>query len=177
MLSKNDILARSREIFDLFTQDCRNIDEEKFFFKAGEKWSIAENLQHLIIAAKTTTLAYRAPHLLLRWIAGNPNRPSRTYDELVAKYKLKLAQGGKATGRFIPQPLNGKISKAKLIENWEHSTNRYLKAFEKGWKEGELDEFLVKHPLLGRITIRELCYFTIYHTIHHHQIILSRLHP
>jgi hypothetical protein len=34
-------------------------------------------------------------------------------------------------------------------------------------KEAKLDNFIAPHPLLGKITLRELCYFTIYHTQHH----------
>ena len=40
-------------------------------------------------------------------------------------------------------------------------------------KNPVMDNFLIKHPLLGKITLRELCYFTIYHTQHHIKIITT----
>jgi len=46
---------------------------------------------------------------------------------------------------------------------------------EKKWKEPQLDQYIAPHPLLGKITLRELCYFTIYHTKHHLNIIKERL--
>ena len=30
-------------------------------------------------------------------------------------------------------------------------------------EEEQPDQYLAPHPLMGRITLRELCYFTIYH--------------
>ena len=41
--------------------------------------------------------------------------------------------------------------------------------------EEDLDRYLAPHPLLGKITLRELAYFTIYHTHHHLQIIKDRM--
>ena len=35
------------------------------------------------------------------------------------------------------------------------------------WKDPQLDQYIAPHPLLGKITLRELGYFTIYHTYHH----------
>jgi hypothetical protein len=33
--------------------------------------------------------------------------------------------------------------------------------------EEELDKYILPHPLLGKLTIREMMYFTIYHVLHH----------
>jgi hypothetical protein len=30
-----------------------------------------------------------------------------------------------------------------------------------------LDEYLLPHPLIGKLTIREILYFTIYHNLRH----------
>jgi len=106
-MDKEEIIKRSKEIFNQFTDTCLQISDEKFFFEPKEKWSIAENADHLIRAIKTTQLAYSLPKSLVRFISGKPNRTSRSYDELVKKYKLKLEQGGKATVdiflRLLPQ--------------------------------------------------------------------------
>jgi hypothetical protein len=34
-------------------------------------------------------------------------------------------------------------------------------------QEERLDQYLAPHPLLGKITLRELTFFTIYHSHHH----------
>jgi hypothetical protein len=35
------------------------------------------------------------------------------------------------------------------------------------WKDPQLDKYIAPHPLLGKITLRELGYFTIHHMYHH----------
>ena len=169
------ILSRTSEIFESLTRDCKEIPEDIFFTQPQEKWSIAQNIQHLILTTRTTTFAFKAPRFLLKWLAGKPNRRSRSYDELVAKYKLKLQQGGKAPRRFTPQVFEKGSGKESLLKKWKQATDSYLSSLKSNWVDKDLDQYIVKHPLLGRITMRELAYFTMYHTIHHQQIIHDRL--
>jgi hypothetical protein len=171
---KEEIIAATEKSFSTFTYYCNTIDEHTFFDKPTSKWSVAENVQHLIVSTNTSALAYWLPKFLVRLIGGKPNRQSKTYEELVTKYKNKLAAGGAASGRFVPKPFTLNFGKEKLLHNWSKVTAKYIAALQKKRTENDLDNYLVKHPLLGRITLRELCYFTIYHTQHHLNIISSR---
>ena len=166
-MSKTEIIIAAENIFKQFSETCSTIDETRLFKRPENKWSAAENMQHLIISTNTTSLAFWLPKLLVRWIGGTPNRTSRTFDELKDKYYKKLNEGGKASGRFVPKSIEIKYGKQKLIDNWNKATARFLHALNKKRSEKDLDSYLVKHPLLGRITLRELCYFTIFHTQHH----------
>jgi uncharacterized damage-inducible protein DinB len=171
-MSKEEILQSSKKIFNQLTDFCLQIPEEQFMSQQGDKWSMAQNVDHLARATKTARLAYSLPKFLVRLIGGKPNRSSRSYEELVAKYKLKLAQGGKASGRYIP---GKKIEKKfDLMKRWQRTNEKYLESVELNWNDGQLDQYIAPHPLLGKITLRELCYFTIYHTEHHLNIIRSR---
>jgi len=172
-MHKNEIIKRSKHVFNHFTETCLEIPDVKFFFRPAEKWSIAENVDHLIRAVKTTQLAYSLPKFIVRMASGKPNWPSRSYDELVAKYKLKLTQGGKASGRYLPKISGG--TKFSLMQQWQRRNENYLESVELRWSDNQLDRYIVSHPLLGKITLRELCYFTIYHTEHHLDIIKTRL--
>ena len=166
-MNKTEIITASENVFKQFSETCSGIDEALLFRRPENKWSAAENMQHLIISANTTTLAYALPKFLVRWIGGTPNRASRTYDEVKDKYYKKLSEGGRASGRFVPKPIEIKYGKQKLMDNWNKATAKFIKALTKNRTEKDLDSYLVKHPLLGRITLRELCYFTIFHTEHH----------
>ena len=88
------------------------------------------------------------------------------YDELVAKYKLKLEQGGKASGRFIPKPIPASYGKQKMLDQFKRSMDKLVHAIQSKWKEPQLDQYIAPHPLLGKITLRELGYFTSHHTYH-----------
>ncbi len=172
-MDKKEIITASKKIFNEFSDTCLQIPDNKFFFVPNEKWSISQNVDHLTRAVKTTKLAYSLPKIFVRTLFGKANRPSKTYEELVAKYKLKLEQGGKASGRYLPKT---KISKKfALIQKWQRENQTYLEAVELKWSDAQLDHYIAPHPLLGKLTLRELCYFTIYHTEHHLNIIKARL--
>ncbi len=175
ILSKEDIINKSRMTFTEFASSCSAISEADFFRQPATKWSIAQNITHLITSANMTRLAYRLPKFIVRLYTGKPNRASRSYDELVAKYKLKLEQGGRASGRFVAKPVKASESKEKIMSRFNGAMDKLLGTMEKNWKDPELDNYLAPHPLLGKITLRELGYFTIYHTQHHHAIIKERL--
>lgn len=165
---KSSIIEQTARAFDELTNYVMEIKERKFFlFPGNNKWSVAENILHLIKSTQTTSLACRLPKFIIQWVAGKPNRPSRNYDELLARYQMKLQQGGLASVRYEPKLLSKKNSKEKIICQWESVTGRYLKALNKNWNEQTLDSYIVPHPLLGKITIRELAYFTHFHTLHH----------
>lgn len=172
-MHKEEIIKASKNIFNEFTDTCLQIPDNKFFFQPNEKWSIAQNADHLTRAVKTTRLAYSLPKIFVRTFFGKANRLSKTYDELVAKYKLKLAQGGKASGRYLPRTTFTK--KLTLIQKWQKENEKYREALELKWSDEQLDHYIAPHPLLGKLTLRELCYFTIYHTEHHLNIIKARL--
>lgn len=172
-MHKDEIILASKNIFTRFTDTCLQIPDEIFFLQPMEKWSIAQNVDHLIRAVKTTRLAYSLPKFFIRVSFGKPNRSSRTYEDLVANYKLKLEQGGKASGRYIPRITT--IKKFSLIQKWQKENEKYLESLELRWSDHQLDQFMAPHPLLGKLTLRELCFFTIYHTGHHLNIIKVRL--
>jgi hypothetical protein len=166
-MTKNEIITASENIFKQFSETCSNINDAGLFARPANKWSVAENIQHLIISTKTTTLAWKLPKFLVKWIGGTPNRKSSTFEELKDKYYKKLSEGAQASGRFIPNPIEIKYGKQKLLQNWNTATEKYIFSLSTKRNEADLDNYLAKHPLLGRITLRELCYFTIFHTEHH----------
>lgn len=176
-MTKKEIISSLENVFTLFSETCNGIDETVFFKKNGEKWSVAENVQHLIISTNISSLAWYLPLFLVKWIGGRPNRNSRTFDELKNKYHHKLKEGGRASGRFVPKPIEINYGKQKLLDNWNKATARFISTLRKNRTEQDLDHYLVKHPLLGRITLRELACFTIFHTEHHLMSIQNILKP
>lgn len=175
ILSKEEIILQTGKVSGEFSSFCSGISTELFFRQPLAKWSVAQNITHLITSANMTKLVYRLPKFIVRIYSGKPNRPSRSYDELVEKYKLKLDKGGQASGRFIAKPVSEKEGKEKILKVYTNSMNSLIKAIQRNWNDKELDQYLAPHPLLGKITLRELCYFTIYHTGHHLTIIKERL--
>ena len=174
-MTKEEIIHTAKDTFTGFTETCNGIGEKEFFEHPPGKWSVAENIQHLILATNTASLAYALPKFLVKWIGGKPISHSGTFDELLARYNKKLEDGGRASSRYVPKPSEVKFGKTMLLANWTKATTKFIRALAKNRTENDLDHYQVKHPLLGTITLRELCYFTIFHTRHHLQSIEKRM--
>lgn len=43
------------------------------------------------------------------------------------------------------------------------------------WSETQLDSYLLPHPVLGRVTVREMLMFTLFHFDHHRDTVSSRM--
>ena len=103
-MTKPQIIQQLEAGFLNTTHTFQQTSEEKFYDKpTSGKWTVAENLVHLIQAVKPLNQAFLLPTFAFRLLFGKPTRQSRTYAELVAKYHKKLAEGGKASGRFLPK--------------------------------------------------------------------------
>jgi hypothetical protein len=112
----------------------------------------------------------RVPKFMLRLIFGKSNRPSKSYDDLVLKYQITLQNGGKATARFIPKSVVW-VQKEKLILRLQSHVETLIQNIS-AYTEEDLDTLIAPHPLLGKLTLREMLYFTAYHVTHHQKSIL-----
>jgi hypothetical protein len=87
-----------------------------------------------------------------------------------------LAEGGKA-GRFAPSSQSEEdlaAWRAKIMENFTRA-NRDLRAAIVRWPERKLDSLQLPHPLLGKLTVREMLLFTLYHQRHHKDVVARNL--
>lgn len=175
IISREDIISELEIVSKEFTGYCSAINDQLFFQQPLDKWSIAQNVKHLTTATHNTRLAFSLPKLIVRLYGGKPNRSSRSYNELLIKYQLKLSQGGRASGRFIPKPVSEREGKENMLHDFSKAMQNVATSIHKKWNDLQLDLYIVPHPLLGKITLRELCYFTIFHTRHHLENIKNRL--
>jgi hypothetical protein len=93
----------------------------------------------------------------------------RSYEEVVRRYEDKLAAGGRASGRFVP-PLQPVHTVERMRADLRKLVGRLGTRVGK-WSERKLDNILLPHPLLGKLTVREMLYFTAYHVDHHQRIV------
>ncbi|HET6723774.1 MAG TPA: DinB family protein [Chitinophagaceae bacterium] len=170
---KPQIIFALNQKIDAFNNYIEPLSKEQFEATPNGKWSAGQNLDHLIRAIKPLQLAYRLPKFALMVLFGRTNRPSRTFDELVTKYKTKLAAGGKASGPFIP-PLISFDKKEALIRKYREQKEKLIAKVERQ-NEKDLDTYILPHPLLGKVTLREMLYFTIHHNEHHLESLKNRI--
>ena len=167
-MNKTEILQKLSEGFDFFENTLQKTENEIFFRKKDSKWSMAENAKHLILSVNPLNMAFSLPNFTLLFF-GKLNRPARNYEEMVEKYHQKLAEGAVATPQFIPEEISS--NQEDLIQELRKTNDKFLIKVD-SFEEEDLDKYLIPHPVLGKLTIREMLYFTICHTLHHHKAIL-----
>lgn len=142
----------------------------EFFTRHGDVWSPSDNVDHLIRAVKPITKALKLPKITLQAMFGKPEKSSMSYEELCQVYRDEIAKGAQASGRYLPNQEspteNADGKKQELIGQWSKANAELLSVVEK-WDIDEMDRCLLPHPLIGKLTIREMIYFTIYHNLRH----------
>jgi DinB superfamily len=154
---------------EAFLACIRSIPAEEWNTSHHGKWSAAQHLDHILRAVGPVNMAMALPKWLLRLAFGKPNRPVRSYEALVQRYQEKLAAGGRASGRFVPPavPIRSVQQMSRTLQELITS----MTARVGHWSDADLDTTLLPHPLLGKLTVREMLFFTIYHVQHHQHLV------
>lgn len=146
------------EVEGLFPQ----VDDTKINFKPTEKWSFGEEMVHLIMSTNGTALVLSSPDERLL----PSDHPSRNYADIVDEYKAKLLLNP-TIGQSIADKELKQYKGEELKASFASAAQSALSVL-KNWDEAKADQWMVwKHPLLGKMTVREMIYFTVYHTRHH----------
>ena len=151
-----------------------SMDAKDFVTPQGEYWSPEDHLRHLVICVRPLARALAMPKLalLLRFgprLGKGGSGPSRSFEEVRDVYRGALAAGGQA-GSFTPRPRSEELSpeeaRQDVLKRWKKATGDLESAIVP-WGEGSLDRLRLPHPLLGKLTVREMLLWNLYHTHHH----------
>lgn len=168
-LTKEELSKQLDEVTQELISWLRNQKDERFSEGKDEKWSTGQNVDHLIKSTKALNKGMGIVKMVLKAMFGTNNREEKTFDELVAKYHDKLNEGLVAKGDFVPKKVEND-QKNRLISDLEEELEKLNKHLSK-WNDEDLSVYILPHPALGKLTIREMICFTIYHTNHHFNII------
>ena len=148
-----------------FIELIGSMNENDFCKKVSDKWTPAQQAEHIHKSIYPLLLAFRLPLFILKLLFGKANRSSISYEELIEKYHQKLLTGYKAGKAYVPDNILF-TQKNKLVGRLQKDINGLCKLVDR-FTEKQLDEYILPHPLLGKLTIREMLYFTAYHVRHH----------
>ena len=149
-----------------------NLPPDLFYARPPQGWSPAGHLKHLIKSTGPVSLGMKLPKPLLRLLFGRSERVSRRMADITGRYRQKLAEGFKAPLAFRPRigvsPDNAVMEKSrrKLLQKWDKTCETLLCDLQR-WQEADLDRYRLPHPSLGKISVREMLLFTLYHSMHH----------
>lgn len=152
-----------------------------FFASQGESWSPALHLRHLIKSVRPVAKALGMSKLLLGILFGRSMSGSRTYEQIRDAYVEALGAGLQA-GRYSPgsthsqEPAGDETTRIELLTKWDRSCEDLQHAMG-SWPDRRLDSYRLPHPGLGRLTVREMLYFTLFHNAYHANRVLERSSP
>jgi hypothetical protein len=166
---KKELTEKHKEFVDYINSLS---DNDILNAKNNQKWSAGQHLEHIYLSVRPVNMALLLPKIFMRLFFGKPTE-KRTYEQLVNDYQNALKNGGKAGALYIPKSVS--ISKKQnLIINLTKLVVALNRKIDK-ISEEDLDKHNLPHPLIGKTTIREMLYFTIYHVQHHQKAIKENL--
>lgn len=170
--SQPEIKASLQASFQDNAQFVASISDEDFSKKKNEKWSIAENFDHLIMSNKPLASGLKRAKIFFRAF-GTTKNPSRKYEKIVAIYKETLLTKNPTNNAFLSKDV-ATMSKEQYLSNWKMIGEKYQERLDT-WNEKDLDKYRIPHPVLGKLTVREMMFFTINHNYHHLEIMKEYL--
>ncbi len=173
MMTKTEVIEILNQKHQILYDWLKSHPNEKWAQGPEGKWNTGEHIVHLIQSEKALNRAFLVPKFYLKYKFGTNNRDNRSYDQIVKKYQGKLADNpGVVADISKKMPIIKPSNKTSYINKLEKQQTKLIKRFQR-WNERDLDTFLLPHPLLGRMTIREIVIWTAYHTEHHYKILKS----
>jgi hypothetical protein len=148
-----------------FAEYILSLDKSDFSYSFEKRWTAGQQLFHVVKTTEPVLLGLKTPLFILQLLFGKPQRPAMDYTSLVDIYQKILADGGKSPGIYVPANVEYRQA--------ENLKKRLLLAITKinlhleQLSEEQLDTYRLPHPLLGKLTMREMLYFTMYHVEHH----------
>ena len=170
-MNKSEITTSLRNNHQSFIHLIGHLNDEQLMRATPPRWNPAQQLEHIYLSFRPVLLAFQLPRFIPRLLFGVAKRKSRDYDTLVRDYQTKLQQGGKSPSTYEPAT---EVNSLKRLLQLEKSVDRLCHIIDRLTEE-ELDRYLLPHPLLGKLTMREMLYFTIYHVSHHHRQVEKNL--
>ena len=174
-MEKQQIINNIIDNHNTFISKLKSLSDDDFGRKPGNKWSAGQQLDHIIKSVKPVDMALGLPVFVLKMKFGVANRPSRSFEGLVEKYQNALKKNGdfEIPSDFAPAEITID-ERDKGFEKLNKLVQKLCKRLVK-FSEAELDKYILPHPLIGKVTLREMLHFTAYHALHHERQILENL--
>lgn len=166
-MEKEAIIEKLGDVHNDLFQWLTLQDDEKWELGPDGKWTTGQHVLHLLQSIKPLNNALSLPKFILRYKFGKANRPVRDFNTVVNRYNERLAEVKGVT--FGPSK-NMKTPKIKdkiyLIERIKTENNKLQYKTQK-WSNTALDTYIIPHPLLGKMPVREIIMWTAHHVNHH----------
>jgi hypothetical protein len=173
-MNKEQIMKELKNNYTIFADFIFSFQPSDFLFSPANKWTAGEHAEHLLLSVTALEQALVLPKDQLIIKFGTNSRSSCSYDSLVDQYLKALKMNSTIlAGRFSPNPVLF-IQLPVLMNQLQQKIDLILLHLNR-YDENDLDRLTLPHPLLGKLSLREMMYFMIYHARHHQEGILRQL--
>lgn len=174
-MNKEDIVSNLEEKHNSLVDWLQNHDDTKWQEGPEGKWTTGQQALHLLQSIKPLNDALSMPKLLLKFKFGKANRELRNYDAIVKRYQERLVD---AQGKTFKGSKNMKVptlSEKEYILNRLQVENKKLQYKTlKRWSDKQLNTYILPHPLMGKMPVREIIMWTAHHVEHHTKILQEK---
>ncbi len=168
-MNKEEIIIQLQKTHQQFIETVLGLDDDAFMFAwQGEKWTAGQQLLHIYQSVAPLNKFLSAKATDIKTMFGIADNPSKNYAELVESYNTALGAGVTIASNFFPKSVE-LAEREAIIEKLKMAVST-LTSLTAVFSEQEIEEISVPHPLLGKLTLREMLYFTIHHATHHHKM-------
>lgn len=162
-MTKPVLISQLQLQYQKLADYLNELPDAQFTFAPTGKWSAGQQLDHLVLSVAPLTKVMQKREVIESF--GKAEQPSRDFDGVVTLYQSALARGGKASGQFLPGVIASE-RRSDLTNKLSIEVNLLCELLD-AYSEEDLDQLVIPHPLLGKLTVREMMCFTIYHASHH----------
>ena len=174
-MNKEDIVSNLEEKHSTIIHWLQNQEDDKWLEGPEGKWTSGQQALHLLQSIKPLNDALSMPKILLKFKFGKANRELRDYDTIVKRYQERLVD---ALGKTYKGSQNMKVptlSEKEYILNRLQVENKKLQYKTlKRWNDKQLDTYILPHPLMGKMPVREIIMWTAHHVEHHTKILQEK---
>jgi hypothetical protein len=139
-----------------------------------DKWTAGQHILHLADSLHLLNTALRYPNFLLKYKFGTCNREIRSYEAVAKNYQNKLIKNQDKASTFNQKLKKPLFSEKERLLNRIQIQNKKLQYKIRKLSDTNLDSLVVPHPLMGKMTLREIVMWTACHTEHHTQILKEK---
>lgn len=166
-MQKDEIILKLEEKHQTLLNWLEKQEEDKWEIGPENKWTTGQQTLHLLQSIKTLNNALSLPKFILNYRFGKSNREVRDYDTVVNRYheRLKNVRGttfGPSKNMKVP-----KLAEKSYLIDRIQTENKKLQYKTNKWTDKQLDTYILPHPLMGKMPVREIIMWTAYHVEHH----------
>lgn len=137
------------------------LTNEQFMYSYKGKWTPGQQFQHVYLTLLPFPKVLPSKEYILQKF-GKIDRPIWNYDTVIENYFKTSRQ---APQQYLPEQVSPE-ERAVITDNLQEILLTIQQLLEH-YSEEELDTLVIPHPLLGKLTIREMFYLMTYHATHH----------